>query len=278
MTTLTSSATREHRDWKRLPGPLFAEIFEGATNRPTTPLVLLHGFTQTRRSWDPFLDVFDAYSSEHRTVIRVDLPGHGGSHDIAADLVTTADLVVETCGPAVYCGYSMGGRVALHAALRHPGGVHALITIGATPGIADPDERRQRRDSDEVLADRIEEVGTESFIEEWLAQPMFAGLPRTKVDLAERHSNPATSLAMSLRLSGTGTQEPLWSRLHELEMPVLLLAGARDLKFLDIADRMANVIGTNARSLQVPEAGHTAHLEQPALVSEMIDTFLHRFT
>lgn len=257
-----------------MPGPLHAER-EAGDFASDVPLVLLHGFTQTKVSWDPLLDALERLATMTRPVIRVDLPGHGQSGGIAADLATTADLVIETCGRAIYCGYSMGGRVALHGALQHPEEVAALVAIGATAGIEDEDERRERRIADEALADSIEQMGVDAFIEKWLAQPMFAGLVRSESDLAARRANSASGLAESLRRSGTGTQSPLWSRLGELRMPVLLLAGSLDVKFSALAERMVASIGSNASFISVPDSGHAAHLESPETVASKMAAFLH---
>lgn len=269
----SSSHTQPDRRWKPLVGPLAADILPNDSPAHRPPLILLHGFTQTRRSWDPLVALLEGRDSFDRPVIRVDLPGHGGSGDIRADLPETADLVVETCGTGIYCGYSMGGRVALHIALQHPRVVDRLIAIGATPGIPDAEERRHRRIADDELADTIESIGVDAFLEQWLSQPMFAGLPHSETDLVERRRNSPSGLASSLRTAGTGTQDPLWSRLPELAMPVLLLAGSRDIKFAEIADRMVEAIGAHARSHRVNDAGHSAHLENPSQVADAIVEF-----
>lgn len=272
---MTDSTRRPiaQRMWQPVPGPLHAEVLASGSSS-LTPLVLLHGFTQTRRSWDPLLDVLVSVVGPARPIVRIDLPGHGGSSDVVANLPDTADLVIETCGSGIFCGYSMGGRVALHIALQHPRLVTALITIGATAGISDPDERHHRRSADDDLADSIESIGTRAFIEQWLAQPMFSRLPNDPVDVLERTSNSASGLAMSLRRAGTGTQEPLWQRLHELTMPVLLLAGHEDEKFSAIGADMAREIGDNASFVSIPDAGHSAHLENPLRVADEIGAFL----
>lgn len=257
-----------------MAGPLHAER-EAGDFASDVPLVLLHGFTQSKTSWDPLLDALDRKGTMARPIIRVDLPGHGESGDIAADLATTADLVIETCGRAIYCGYSMGGRVALHCALQHAEEVAALVAIGATAGIEDADERRERRIADQILADSIEDMGVEAFIDKWLAQPMFAGLERSESDLAARRANSASGLAESLRRSGTGTQTPLWSRLNELRMPVLFFAGSFDVKFSALAERMVASIGSNASFISVPSSGHAAHLESPDAVASKLTAFLH---
>lgn len=265
--------------WQEISGPLFAEELAASTLRrgnldEPVPLVLLHGFTQTRRSWDPFIACVQSIGGLDRRIIRVDSPGHGRSTDVTADLPTTAELVMETCGRAVYFGYSMGGRVALHIALQFPRETAALVTIGATAGIVDEEERRRRRLADEELADTVERIGTRNFVDRWLAQPMFAGLTPDRNDLEERYANSPTGLATSLRRSGTGTQESLWPDLSALDMPVLLMAGQDDQKFSDITTRMAAEIGSNARSYFVPDSGHSAHLENPTDVARVVVDFL----
>ncbi|MFM8856127.1 MAG: alpha/beta fold hydrolase [Actinomycetota bacterium] len=275
MTQPTRVPDRPARRWKRLSGSLHAEI--AINNDSVSPsLILLHGFTQTCQSWDPFLDVFESRHGTLPTLVRVDLPGHGGSGDVSADLPATADLVVETCGSGIYCGYSMGGRVALHIAMQHPHAVRALITIGATAGIVDVNERARRRSADEDLAAKIERIGTTAFIDQWLSQDMFSGLPKSDVDLAQRQSNSAFGLATSLRLAGTGTQDSLWPLLHGLTMPTLFLAGANDQKFSAIADDMAAAVGARARSEHIPNSGHSAHLENPAGTADAISSFVAR--
>ncbi len=176
-------------------------------------VVLVHGFTQTSASW---ADIAAELAADHE-VVAVDLPGHGGSGP-ALDLWATADELVATGGPATYVGYSLGGRVALHAALAHPEAVQRLVLLGATAGIDDAAERAARRAADETLAASIEQHGVDAFLQQWLALPLFAGLPKEAAGLDERRANTVEGLAASLRLAGTGTMDPpLWSRLGELQ-------------------------------------------------------------
>jgi len=206
-------------------------------------------------------------------MLRVDMPGHGLSTHIRADLPATADLIATQCGLADYIGYSMGGRVALHVALQHPHCVRRLVLISATAGIANPDERQKRRSDDAVLADSIGELGVPQFIKQWLAQPLFSRLPTSQADVSDRCRNTAEGLGQS-RDSGTGSQESLWERLHELAMPVLLVVGEEDIKFRNIAHEMKDRIGDNARLEMITEAGHTVHLEQSQQVAQLLNRFL----
>src|SRR4051794_20402351 len=230
-------------------------------------LLLLHGFTQTRQSWRRTVAALDG---RYTRTVAPDLPGHGQLTErrpvsLAATLAYLAALVE---GPHVLAGYSMGGRIALHAALARPRLVERLLLAGAGPGLATEAERTGRRAADEALADRIEAIGVEAFAEEWAALPLWEGQPeRVRAAAhADRLRNSAGGLAAALRGLGTGALPSLWDRLPELQCPVTLVVGERDEKFRAIADRMAERL-PRAEVVVVPGAGHAAHLERPELVA-----------
>jgi 2-succinyl-6-hydroxy-2,4-cyclohexadiene-1-carboxylate synthase len=232
--------------------------------------VLLHGFTQTSRSWDRYIDLLQPEQS----IIRFDAPGHANSTAVSADLPTTATMVAEQEAKADYIGYSMGARLALHIALLHPDSVRRLVLISGSPGLRSPSERSTRVQSDEKLALEILEIGVDKFVEKWLSAPMFHGLISTSADIQDRLRNTAEGLASSLRTSGTGSQQSLWDRLTELSMPVLLLVGSQDEKFSHIASEMKSAIGANANLMAIDEAGHSVHLEQPHRFQSVASEFL----
>lgn len=233
---------------------LHAEV-DGAGPR----IVLVHGFTQNRECWGP---VLDDLVRDHE-VCRVDAPGHGRSSSFHAGLRTGARLIADQGGRATYLGYSMGARFLLHLALANPELVERLVLVGATGGIDDPDERAARRAQDEAMAERLERDGVDAFVDAWLAQPLFAGLtPEVQFRVARAEST-VEGLAESLRQAGTGAQDPMWDRLHRLDMPVLLVAGGLDTKFTALAHRLQASIGAKATVAIVDGAGHAAHLERP---------------
>jgi 2-succinyl-6-hydroxy-2,4-cyclohexadiene-1-carboxylate synthase len=233
-------------------------------------VVLVHGFTQTLAAWAPVAERL----ARRWEVVRVDLPGHGGSGEVRAGFAEAAALVGAAGGTGVYVGYSLGGRLCLRLALDRPDLVRGLVLVGASPGIADPAARAERRTADEALAGQVEREGVAAFLDRWLAGPLFATLPETAAGRADRLANRPEGLAFALRRLGTGVQEPLWGRLPGLVPPVLLVAGALDAKFTGIARDMAAVIGPRARVELVPGAGHAVHLERPDALAALVEDFV----
>ena len=235
-------------------------------------MVLVHGFTQTGSSMAPLADRL----GPGRRTICVDLPGHGGSRSISCDLEETASLVIDAADgePFDIVGYSLGGRVALHAACQSPANLRATVVVSASTGIEDPVVRERRLERDVALADELLASGdVGAFLDRWLANPLFATLPRSMADLEGRKSNTAAGLADSLRRCSLGTQRWLLDDLVRLERPVLMLAGARDDPFVAVATSTAAACRGVACAV-VPGSGHVCHLEQPELTARFIERFL----
>ena len=233
-------------------------------------LMLVHGFTQTGASWAAIADMLRSAGHE---VITPDAPGHGTRGDAPANLWDGALGLSAECGPGTWVGYSMGGRLALHVALAHPDVVQRLVLVGATPGIVDDDERAARVQADEELAVSLERDGVDAFLERWLTQPLFASLPPEAADVGARRANTVAGLAGSLRLAGTGAQEPLWDRLGEIAVPVMLVVGGDDAKFRDLAFRMAERL-PDATVVELGGCGHACHLETPERFVDALRDFL----
>jgi 2-succinyl-6-hydroxy-2,4-cyclohexadiene-1-carboxylate synthase len=233
-------------------------------------VVMVHGFCQTRRCWGPLA----AALAREFEVVRVDAPGHGRSGEDSASLIRGAALVAALGGAAFYVGYSMGARLCLQLALARPELVRGLVLIGGTPGIEDAQARAQRAAADDVLAARIEALGVEVFLQEWLRLPIFAGLPAAAAFREARAESRAAGLAASLRCAGVGRQASLWGQLGSLTAPTLCVVGEQDEKFLKIGRAMVAAIGAAARLEVIAGAGHAAHLEDPAAASSVITRWL----
>ncbi len=236
------------------------------------PLVLLHGFTQTGRSWD---GVRAALGGErYSPFLAPDLRGHGAARDVRPVTFTAVVGDLDGLVPpgGTLAGYSMGGRIALLFALARPDRVVRLVLLGASPGLAGTAERAARRAEDETWAVALEERGIQSFADAWERLPLWHGQPlevRARAR-AERLGQDPSALAAALRGLGTGAMEPLWERLGELAMPVTLAAGERDAKFRALAEDMATRI-PYAEVALIAGAGHAAHLEAPAAVADLLD-------
>lgn len=235
-----------------------------------TRTVLVHGFTQSGAVWDSLRPKL-SFPGE---ITAPDLPGHGERSDVAASLNEAGDILGREYGRASFVGYSLGARVCLHTALRMPNQVERLVLCSGTPGIESQEERDERVALDRALAMRLLEIGVPAFLDEWLALPLFAGVPVDATAREARETNTAAGLASSLRCAGTGTQIPLWDRLGELSMPVLVVSGANDDKFTEIGARTARAIGANAAHVVVENAGHSVPLEQPDLFAAVLNDFL----
>src|SRR5690606_4372959 len=194
------------------------------------PLLLLHGFTGAADSWPD--RTLAGLSRTHR-VIAPDLPGHGRS-DAPPDparyaLPRVVDDLAYLLGElgaasATWVGYSMGGRIALGAAVLAPERVERLVLEGASPGLADEEERRTRRAQDEALARRLESEGIRAFVDHWESLPIFASqqrlpAPTQEAQRTRRLRSDPLGLAACLRGLGTGSQPSFWERLGEVRAP-----------------------------------------------------------
>lgn len=236
--------------------------------------VFLHGFTQSHHHWHAPAHLLAARTGPDATLAFVDLPGHGlAAEDTDGTFDTIGARLVELAGAGTYVGYSMGGRIALAAAATSDPRVERLVLVGATPGIADAADRAERARLDDERAQRLEAIGVEAFLDEWLAMPMFARLPADAEALAHRRANTVAGLAHSLRCYGTGAQTPLWDVLAGIEIPVLVLAGEHDGKFVEVGRAMTEAL-PRATFAVVPGAGHAAHAERPAELVELVAAWL----
>jgi 2-succinyl-6-hydroxy-2,4-cyclohexadiene-1-carboxylate synthase len=234
-------------------------------------VVLLHGFGGTRRSWD---GVAARISPQRYLPVAIDLPGHGEA--AAASRPITFGACTEHvlgCSPERFtlCGYSLGGRVALHIALTAPERLRRLVLVSTSGGIEDGLERARRRASDRRLVAQLERLPLEQFIARWNRQALFAGDPPAVGALAREHMrrNRGDSLAAVLAGIGSGEMQPLWARLGELTMPVTVIAGDRDHRYQALARRMVELLPH--AELAVIAGGHRLPLENPGGVVRALE-------
>jgi len=235
-------------------------------------LCLVHGFTQTGASWGP---VASRLRDAGHEVITPDVAGHGSASAVCADAWESAAQLADAVGPAVWVGYSMGGRIVLHLALARPEVANRLVLVSTTAGIADPAERAARRDADEALAAAVERDGVPDFVDRWLRGPLWATLPRDAAGIEHRLANTASGLASSLRLAGTGAQQPLWDRLGTIRAAALVVTGELDAKFGALGARLATALPHGSHTI-VAGAGHAVPWEQPGVFAAAVDEWLRQ--
>jgi 2-succinyl-6-hydroxy-2,4-cyclohexadiene-1-carboxylate synthase len=212
-------------------------------------IVCIHGFLGQGRDWD-FL--------------------RGAGFDIrAVDLFRNYPLPLLAAAADAVVGYSMGGRLALHALLSGATFSRAVI-VSAGLGIEDPQERLERRSRDEAWARRFERDPWREVIRDWNGQPLFEGreVERAESDFDRR------ALAAALREWSLAVLPPLASRLHEIDIPLLWIAGERDERYVDEARRAVELLPRGQLWI-CRDAGHRVMWDQPARFAERLKEFLN---
>ena len=237
------------------------------------PLLALHGFTGSPKSWD--------FLPNPETLPRTTpvLVGHAGS--TAGSEVQTFEDEVERLaalateyGSVHLVGYSLGARLALGIALRYPERVARLTLVSGHPGLATEAERAQRRAADEHWCELLLTRGLTEFVAVWQDQPLWA--TQSQLDAArlaqkrgERLSHEAVGLVHSLRCTGLGQMPNYADHLQKLRVPVAVLAGELDTKFSALGRAITERVA-HAKLEIVPGAGHDLLLERPEFVTEVI--------
>lgn len=248
------------------------------------PVVLLHGFTGSTTTWNNIIES----SPQGIQYITIDLPGHGRTK---GNLIKTMDATCSDLykliqhlklGEFYLVGYSMGGRTALTFALKYPEQLQGLVLESASPGLKGDAERKVRKENDATLAERILSNGVEAFIDYWENIPLFhtqklLSEEQQQAIRNERLSQDAEGLASSLRGMGTGMQASNWEQLADVQIPVHLLVGSLDEKFVEINLRMAELL-PNAILEIFEDAGHAIHIEKPADFNAYIVAFANSHT
>lgn len=247
-----------------------------------TPLVLVHGFAQTPKSWQSTIESLHDRTGGTRPVHAIELPGHGATAltrgEPTVENVRSAlrDAIQTAKPPVVLWGYSQGARVALDYALERQNDVAALILESGTAGIDDPLARADRRSRDFALASRLENQSIEEFVQLWETIPALTDQSQQLIEAQrfDRLSHDPKALAAALRGIGQAAYEPMWDRLADLIVPILAISGERDKPYTANAERIA-ATAPAATHVTIPAAGHSVHLERPRATVAEVERFLN---
>ena len=234
------------------------------------PLVLIHGFTGGSTSWDGVRRSLD-------TVPACESPlGHGGPGAPYPNIHTWEDELARLVaafpqGPVHLAGYSLGARLALGIALTYPSTLARLTLISGQTGLTSEADRHERRAADARWCTLLEKQGIEAFVNAWEAQPLFASQTNLPASVraahrAERLRHSPEGLARSLRVTGLAEMPDYAPRLASLTVPLTVMAGELDAKFLELG-RAASERVRGSRFVVAPSAGHDLLLERPDLVA-----------
>lgn len=260
----------------------FSYSSEGNPNDPT--ILFLHGFMGNRCEFQQAI----ATLSKQFHCVAIDLLGHGQTiaidpstdHDHYYTIQSSANLVIKyldllRVNRCFLVGYSMGGRLALYLTIHFPQYFDRVVLESTSAGLSSALARRDRLAKDRQLATKLETGDLRSFLENWYQQPIFANLrshSHFAQMLEQRFNNSPAQLAKALRNLSTGMQPSLWENLSKNEIPLLLMAGALDPKFVQINQQMQQLCKYSQLKV-IPSCGHNIHFENPDLFIEKIQTF-----
>jgi 2-succinyl-6-hydroxy-2,4-cyclohexadiene-1-carboxylate synthase len=250
------------------------------------PLVLfLHGFIGNIEEFDEAIRLL----GEDFSYLILDLPGHGKTQVLGNDkyhqieciakgiIHLLEELKIEKC---FLVGYSMGGRLALYLTLNLPEKFIKVILESASPGLATNIERLARIKSDSQIARKLTRISEQSdfriFLNNWYNQPIFSKIknhPKYQKMIESRLENKPLELAKSLQFMGTGYQPSLWENIKENKIPLLLLVGENDEKFIKINTVMSYICKT-AQLKIISQAGHNTHVENTLSFVQNLHQFI----
>ena len=240
------------------------------------PLVLLHGWAMHGGIFAPLVDAL----RQRRTLHVIDLPGHGHNRDCGVPLTleACAQAVLEGVPDAPWCGWSLGGLIALHAAATRPQRIPALAMVCATPKFVVAADWPQGMPA-EVFHGFADGLGADwrSTVDRFIALEAFGSDHmrdelRMLRDAVLAHGEPSPRvLAEGLQVL---EESDLRDAVPTLRMPSLWIAGRRDRLVNPQAMRAAAAIAPAARFVQVEHAGHAPFLTHAADVAVALLAFL----
>ena len=235
-----------------------------------TKLFCIHGNFQAPSVWKPLAENLKT-RNVNLDVIPINLENYSidGFNRWVDDF---CDSVQTLAGQekSFLLGYSLGGRLALHASLHNSNLWQGIIIVGADPGLESQEEKRLQLDKDRNWAERLRREPLEKLVDEWDAQSVFCGIgnqaPR---NLGEMDPD---RLSHQFEVFSKGIQQNLVPKLAELKRPpVLFVSGEKDHKYQGIGEKLAK--STSIVKVQViADAGHRVPWENPkSFVQVLID-------
>jgi len=246
------------------------------------PLILIHGFTGTNKSFDKLSNFLKQYFK----IIKLDMIGHGLSmdKDIKSYSFLQSIRYIEKIIKELHLkkvnilGYSLGGRLAMQFSIINQHKINKMILCSSSFGIKNKSERISRIKSDEKIITLLRNNNLEKFVNYWEAIPLWESEKKLPVEIKNKHriirlNQKNEGLMLNLRHQGQGVQEFLGESLKNIKIKTLIMYGDNDLKYKFISKEMAEII-ENSELSEVPNSGHNIILENPIYISQKIKNFI----
>ena len=235
-----------------------------------TKLFCIHGNFQAPSVWKPLAENLKA-RNVNLDVIPVNIENYSfDGFDCWVDDFCNSVQTLAGQEKSFLLGYSLGGRLALHASLQNPNLWKSAILVGADPGLESEEEKRLQLDRDRNWAERLRREPLEKLVDEWDAQSVFCGIgnqaPR---NLGEMDPD---RLSHQFEVFSKGIQRNLVPKLAELKRPpVLFVSGEKDHKYQGIGEKLAKSTSI-VKAQVIADAGHRVPWENPeSFVQVLID-------
>ncbi|MDF3128832.1 alpha/beta fold hydrolase [Kiritimatiellaeota bacterium B1221] len=210
----------------------------------------LHGWLGTGREGEGLQKAL----GENSALCCPDLPGHGETQLSNWSLDATLDAIADLAQSCEWAGgYSLGGRLLMMAARRHPEAFKSLVIESASLGLVSEEARKDRRNVDHQRAEQLRSQGLKAFCESWYRMDMWGGF----TDFPDREGD-AVELAGALELFSVADQPDLRSWIRSVTYPILWLAGEKDPVYAAQAKWVAN---NTSHRVEIVGAGHNVHLQ-----------------
>jgi pimeloyl-ACP methyl ester carboxylesterase len=228
-------------------------------------LILTHGYSSTGQMWAGQVGPL----AEHFKVITWDMRGHGRSdypedQSQYSEAATVADMaaLLDAVGAkeAIVGGLSLGGYMSLAFHASHPERTRALLIVDTGPGYKNDQARDGWNDNALRRAERYEAEG-------------LPDLAKASAEVRLARHRDATGLARAARGMLTQKNARVIESLPTIGVPAIVIVGANDTPFLAASDYMAAKI-PGAKKAVIPDAGHSANIDQPAAFNRALLGFL----
>lgn len=173
--------------------------------------------------------------------------------------------------PTILVGYSLGGRLAMHAALHSPHLYQGLVIISSHYGLTDENEKSARLEHDQKWANRFRKENWEQVIKAWNSQPVFQNDTHTFSRNEQDFSRE--SLARALDIWSLGRQENLKKRVEELSVPAMFVAGEYDKRYVTLT-RSLDLSSPHSNIWIATESGHRVPWQQPNKFTKQLSLFI----